>query len=53
MIINCNNSIVHDNINFGKFNEDHKAKKLDHYNMNYKKYQEFYIKSLFLNNDVQ
>ena len=52
MIIECDNNIVHDVIPFNKFNEDYKNKNIHEYNKNYKKYQEYYIKSLFLNNDV-
>ena len=52
MIMNCDNSIEYDTINYNKFNEDYKAKNLGQYNMKYKKYQEYHLKSLFLNNDI-
>ena len=52
IIMNCDNSTEYDTINYNKFNEDYKAKNLRQYNMNYKKYQEYHIKSLFLNNDI-
>ena len=51
-IINeCNTDIEHDVLSFKDFNEDYLNKNLDSYNMSYKKYQRYYIKSLFLNND--
>ena len=51
-IINeCNTDIEHDVLSFKDFNEDYLNKNLDSYNMSYKKYQRYYIKSLFHNND--
>ena len=52
MINNCNNKIEHDAIDFNIFNEDYKNNNLKRYNMEFKKYQEYYVRSLFINNDV-
>ena len=51
-IINeCNDAIEHDVLPFTEFNQDYLDKNLVNYNMSYKKYQRYYIKSLYLNND--
>jgi hypothetical protein len=49
MINNCNNKIEHDAIDFNKFNEDYKDNNLKRYSMEFKKYQEYYVKCLFIN----
>jgi len=52
LIINeCNDNIEHDVLPFKDFNQDYLNKDLKNYNISYKKYQRYYIKSLFLNND--
>ena len=51
MINNCNNKID-DAIDFSKFNEDYKDNNLKRYNMEFKKYREYYVKCLFINNDI-
>ena len=53
MIEECNSRVIHDAINFGQFSEDFKAGKLKDHNMSYKKYQEYYTKYLFINNEIK
>ena len=53
MIEECNSRVIHDAINFGQFSEDFKAGKLKDHNMSYKKYQEYYTKNFFINNEIK
>ena len=45
----CNSTIIHDVFNFEQFKEDYIIDNLNEYNMNYRKYQEYYVKCLFIN----
>lgn len=53
MVEECNSTVIYDAINFSQFSEDFKAGKLKDYNMSYKKYQEYYTKCLFINNEIK
>ena len=49
---NCDKKVEHDIISFEQFKKDYKKNNLHDYNMKFKKYQEFFIKCLFINNDI-
>ena len=51
IIKECDDAIEHDVLPLDEFNQDYLDKDLENYNMSYKKYQRYYIKALFLNND--
>lgn len=53
MFEESNSTVIHDAINFGQFSEDFKQGKLKEYNMSYKKYQEYYTRCLFINNEIK
>ncbi len=47
LVEKCKKPIIHDVIDFKQFNIYYKNNKIELYNMNYKKYQEYYINHYF------
>ena len=48
----CDTKIEHDIIKFDNFFKDYKDNNLKKYNMEYRKYQEYFVKCCFKNNDI-
>ena len=53
MIEECNKDIIHDNRSFEMFYDDFKKNNIKNYNMFFKKYQEYFVKVLFLENKAK
>ena len=49
----CSNNINHDIFSYATFNEDYDNKNLFNYNMSLKKYQEYYTKKMFTDNNIK
>ena len=52
LMYKCNKEIKHDTANFNQFYNDFLSDNLIKYNLKYKKFQKFYIRSLFKSNQV-
>ena len=52
MINECDKRIIHDIKNFDIFYDDYKNKNLNKYEMSIKKYQEYFAKIFFKENEV-
>ena len=52
MIAECSKNIMHDIKSFDIFYSEYKNKNITRYDMNYKKYQEYFTKALFKENEA-
>ena len=52
MMNNCNFCIKHDIISFKEFYHVYLNNNLNEYNMNHKKYKSYYIKSIYIYNEI-